>query len=226
MKMCFKQLIVIGLLGITFPSAAQIPVDDPAQFIKILEDFGQSETAQDEADTHKTYQSATKKIIGIQNATTKLSQEKELQKVLLGKSNVLSNTFEMLGINYQDPTKAVSNDTLKTLRSELVMPSTKEERSEMTEKALQEIAMQQAQTFQALATQSLAEAWVARTEAAAKAETISAIGKDIDNSLTQTDVLIVLIRISAETAAELNARSTIQSSNLMTESTSALRDIK
>ena len=120
----------------------------------------------------------------------------------------------------------MSNDTLKKLRSELVNPSTDEERMNMTEDALKELAANQAKNFQALAIQSLSEAWVAQTEAAAKADVLSSIGKDIDSGVTQTDVLISLIRISAETAAELNARTVVQSGNLTGQSIGALRDTK
>ena len=226
MNRCFKYLMVAGLVAIVFPAGAQIPADDPAQLIKVLEDFGQNGIAEGLADTHNTYQNATKKIVGIQNAASKLTQKNGLEKALLGKSNVLSGTFKSLGIDYTDPMKAMSNDTLKKLRSELVNPSTDEERMNMTEDALKELAANQAKNFQALAIQSLSEAWVAQTEAAAKAEVLSSIGKDIDSGVTQTDVLISLIRISAETAAELNARTVVQSGNLTGQSIGALRDTK
>lgn len=226
MNRCFKYLMVVGLIAIVFPAGAQIPVDDPAQLIKVLEDFGQNGIAEGLADTHNTYQNATKKIVGIQNAASKLTQKNGLEKALLGKSNVLSGTFKSLGIDYTDPMKAMSNDTLKKLRSELVNPLTDEERMNMTEDALKELAANQAKNFQALAIQSLSEAWVAQTEAAAKAEVLSSIGKDIDSGVTQTDVLISLIRISAETAAELNARTVVQSGNLTGQSIGALRDTK
>lgn len=226
MNRCFKYLMVAGLVAIVFPAGAQIPVDDPAQLIKVLEDFGQNGIAEGLADTHNTYQNATKKIVGIQNAASKLTQKNGLEKALLGKSNVLSGTFKSLGIDYTDPIKAMSNDTLKALRSELVMPSTDEERMNMTEDALEALTASQARNFQALAIQSLSEAWVAQTEAAAKAEVLSSIGKDIDSGVTQTDVLISLIRISAETAAELNARTVVQSGNLTGQSIGALRDTK
>lgn len=226
MNRCFKYLMVVGLIAIVFPAGAQIPADDPAQLIKVLEDFGQNGIAEGLADTHNTYQNATKKIVGIQNAASKLTQKNGLEKALLGKSNVLSGTFKSLGIDYTDPIKAMSNDTLKALRSELVMPSTDEERMNMTEDALEALAASQAKNFQALSIQSLSEAWVAQTEAAAKAEVLSSIGKDIDSGVTQTDVLISLIRISAETAAELNARTVVQSGNLTGQSIGALRDTK
>lgn len=226
MNRCFKYLMVAGLVAIVFPAGAQIPVDDPAQLIKVLEDFGQNGIAEGLADTHNTYQNATKKIVGIQNAASKLTQKNGLEKALLGKSNVLSGTFKSLGIDYTNPIKAMSNDTLKKLRSELVNPSTDEERMNMTEDALEALAANQAKNFQALAIQSLSEAWVAQTEAAAKAEVLSSIGKDIDSGVTQTDVLISLIRISAETAAELNARTVVQSGNLTGQSIGALRDTK
>ena len=226
MNRCFKYLMVAGLIAIVFPAGAQIPVDDPAQLIKVLEDFGQNGIAEGLADTHNTYQNATKKIVGIQNAASKLTQKNGLEKALLGKSNVLSGTFKSLGIDYTNPIKAMSNDTLKKLRSELVNPSTDEERMNMTEDALEALAASQAKNFQALSIQSLSEAWVAQTEAAAKAEVLSSIGKDIDSGVTQTDVLISLIRISAETAAELNARTVVQSGNLTGQSIGALRDTK
>ena len=226
MNRCFKYLMVAGLFAIVFPAGAQIPADDPAQLIKILEDFGQNGIAEGLADTHNTYQNATKKIVGIQNAASKLTQKNGLEKALLGKSNVLSGTFKSLGIDYTNPIKAMSNDTLKKLRSELVNPSTDEERMNMTEDALEALAASQAKNFQALSIQSLSEAWVAQTEAAAKAEVLSSIGKDIDSGVTQTDVLISLIRISAETAAELNARTVVQSGNLTGQSIGALRDTK
>ena len=226
MNRCFKYLMVAGLVAIVFPAGAQIPADDPAQLIKILEDFGQNGIAEGLADTHNTYQNATKKIVGIQNAASKLTQKNGLEKALLGKSNVLSGTFKSLGIDYTNPIKAMSNDTLKKLRSELVNPSTDEERMNMTEDALEALAASQAKNFQALSIQSLSEAWVAQTEAAAKAEVLSSIGKDIDSGVTQTDVLISLIRISAETAAELNARTVVQSGNLTGQSIGALRDTK
>lgn len=226
MNRCFKYLMVAGLVAIVFPAGAQIPADDPAQLIKVLEDFGQNGIAEGLADTHNTYQNATKKIVGIQNAASKLTQKNGLEKALLGKSNVLSGTFKSLGIDYTNPIKAMSNDTLKKLRSELVNPSTDEERMNMTEDALEALAANQAKNFQALSIQSLSEAWVAQTEAAAKAEVLSSIGKDIDSGVTQTDVLISLIRISAETAAELNARTVVQSGNLTGQSIGALRDTK
>lgn len=226
MNRCFKYLMVAGLFAIVFPAGAQIPADDPAQLIKILEDFGQNGIAEGLADTHNTYQNATKKIVGIQNAASKLTQKNGLEKALLGKSNVLSGTFKSLGVDYTNPIKAMSNDTLKKLRSELVNPSTDEERMNMTEDALEALAASQAKNFQALSIQSLSEAWVAQTEAAAKAEVLSSIGKDIDSGVTQTDVLISLIRISAETAAELNARTVVQSGNLTGQSIGALRDTK
>ncbi len=226
MNRCFKYLMVAGLIAMVFPAGAQIPVDDPAQLIKVLEDFGQNGIAEELADTHNTYQNATKKIVGIQNAASKLTQKNGLEKALLGKSNVLGGTFKSLGIDYTDPMKAMSDDTLNVLRSELVMPSTDEERMNMTEDALKEVAANQAKNFQALAIQSLSEAWVAQTEAAAKADVLSSIGKDIDNGVTQTDVLISLIRISAEMAAELNARTVVQSGNLTGQSIGALRDTK
>ncbi len=226
MNRCFKYLMVAGLIAIVFPAGAQIPADDPAQLIKVLEDFGQNGIAEGLADTHNTYQNATKKIVGIQNAASKLTQKNGLEKALLGKSNVLSGTFKSLGIDYTNPIKAMSNDTLKKLRSELVNPSTDEERMNMTEDALEALAANQAKNFQALSIQSLSEAWVAQTEAAAKAEVLSSIGKDIDSGVTQTDVLISLIRISAETAAELNARTVVQSGNLTGQSIGALRDTK
>ena len=218
--------MVVGLIAIVFPAGAQIPADDPAQLIKVLEDFGQNGIAEGLADTHNTYQNATKKIVGIQNAASKLTQKNGLEKALLGKSNVLSGTFKSLGVDYTNPIKAMSNDTLKKLRSELVNPSTDEERMNMTEDALEALAASQAKNFQALSIQSLSEAWVAQTEAAAKAEVLSSIGKDIDSGVTQTDVLISLIRISAETAAELNARTVVQSGNLTGQSIGALRDTK
>ena len=226
MNRCFKYLMVVGLIAIVFPAGAQIPADDPAQLIKVLEDFGQNGIAEGLADTHNTYQNATKKIVGIQNAASKLTQKNGLEKALLGKSNVLSGTFKSLGVDYTNPIKAMSNDTLKKLRSELVNPSTDEERMNMTEDALEALAASQAKNFQALSIQSLSEAWVAQTEAAAKAEVLSSIGKDIDSGVTQTDVLISLIRISAETAAELNARTVVQSGNLTGQSIGALRDTK
>ncbi len=222
----FQPLIFMMVMGIACPSLSQIPVDDPAQFVNIMKDVGQSDIAQSIADVHDTYQEANQKIIGAQDAISKLTQKDGLEKTLLGQSNIIGNTFQSFGIDYTDPTKAMSNDTLNLLRSELVLPSTKEERAEMTEDALKELASNQAQNFQALAIQSLSEAWVAQTEAAAKAEMLSSIGQDIDNSLTQTDVLVSLIRISGETAAELNARSVIQSGNLASQSINTLRDVK